>query len=61
MHYQSTLYSATIVTYMNIHAKRERDLLFHSCLNISHPINIFVLSEKQEGKGHFSFDLMCIH
>lgn len=31
--------------------RKERDLLFHFCLNINHPINIIVLSEKQEGKG----------
>lgn len=35
---------------MTIYAGK-RNLLFHCCLNISHPINIIVLSEKREGKG----------
>lgn len=33
--------------------QKKRDQLIYSCLNICHPINMTVLSEKQERKGFF--------
>lgn len=47
--------------YSNLHeypCRKERDLLFHSCLNISHLIHVTVLSEKQDGKGIY-FSTSC--